>query len=162
MVIKRREKKGWIKIVEAFVSILLVVGVLLIVINKGYIGRDVSLEIYEAELSILRGIQVDDSLRNDILVSNKSGYDSSVDESPLPIDWEYFDNNEQRMLQGVKDKINEQVPDYLECKAKICELSDVCLLDEITENEIYTQHATITANYAVFSPRQLKLFCWIK
>ena len=40
------------------------------------------------------------------------------------------------MLQGVKDKINEQVPDYLECKAKICELSDVCLLDEITENEI--------------------------
>ena len=129
MVIKRREKKGWIKIVEAFVSILLVVGVLLIVINKGYIGRDVSLEIYEAELSILRGIQVDDSLRNDILVSNKSGYDSSVDESPLPIDWEYFDNNEQRMLQGVKDKLKEQVPDYLECKAKICELSDVCLLD---------------------------------
>ncbi len=150
------------KIVEAFVSILLVVGVLLIAINKGYIGRDVSLDTYEAELSILRGIQVDDTLRNDILISNKSGYDSGLDESALPIPWEEFDNNGERMLQGVKDKINAQIPSNLECKARICELDDACLLEETMHKEIYTQAVTIVANYAVFSPRQLKLFCWLK
>lgn len=157
-----KNKRGWMKIVEAFVSILLVVGVLLIVINKGYIGRDISTEIYDAELSILRGVQVDEILRNNILISNRSGYNHLSNESALPIPWNEFDDNEERILQGVKDKISEQVPDYLACIARICELNDECILGTQTEGEIYTQHITIVANYQVFSPRQLKLFCWIK
>lgn len=162
MVIENIEKKGWIKIVEAFVSILLIVGVVLVVINKGYISKDISREVYETQISILRSIQLDDTLRSNILVSNKSGYNFSSGESPLPINWDEFDDDEQRILKDVKDKIILQVPNNLDCQAKICGFDDVCTLNEEFNVEIYAEPATIVANYEVFSPRQLKLFCWEK
>ena len=155
-------KRAWIRIVEAFVSILLIIGVLLIVINKGYIGKDISSEVYETEISILRSIQLDNTLRNNILISNKSGYNAASGESPLPIEWDDFDDNEERVLKDVRDKIINQIPNYLECQAKICELDDSCTLNGEIETEIYAKPATIAANYAIFSPRQLKLFCWVK
>lgn len=146
-------KRGWIKIVEAFVAILLIIGVLLILINKGYIGEDISLKIYEAQISILRGIQVDSNLRMNIL---------NTDENNLAIEWEDF---EFQGLENVKNKIIEQTPDYLNCMAKICKLNDSCLLNDIDKpdnKEIYAQPTTISANYLTFSPRQLKLFCWVR
>lgn len=168
MVIKSKQyfvggKKAWIRIVEAFVAILLIMGVLLVLINRGYIGDNISSKVYEAELSILRGIQLDDELRNNILISNRSDYDPSSGESPLPIEWGAFEDVPgERRLKDVKNKILNQIPNYLDCKAKICELDSACVLSEVTDKEIYAQPATIVANYAVFSPRQLKLFCWVK
>jgi hypothetical protein len=163
MIIEISNKRGWIKIVEAFISILLILAVVLIVINKGYIGGNnkLSEEIYQTELSILRSIQLDDTLRRDILISNKSGYPASS-ESPLPIVWEEFDDSEQRTLKELKNKILRQIPDYLDCIAKICDLNNACVLEEEMDYEIYAQKTIIAANYEVFSPRQLKLFCWVK
>ena len=159
MVIK---KKGWMRIVEAFVAILLIIGVLLILINKGYIKEDISSKVYKAELSILRGVQLDNELRRNILISNRSGYPDLV-ESPLPIEWEEFEDVEgERVLADVKKKINNQIPSYLECIAKICELEDDCILDGFEGMEIYTQHVAITSTYDVWSLRKLKLFCWVK
>ena len=83
----------------------------------------------------------------------------NIDENELPIEWENF---ESKGLGDIKDKINEMAPKYLECKAKICKLNDACVLDELTKQEIYVQRVTIAANYEIFSPRQLKLFCWVK
>lgn len=155
-------KKGWIKIVEAFISILLIVGVLLVLLNKGYLGEDISSKVYDAELSILRGVQLDTELRRDILISNRSGYPDTI-EIPLPIEWEEFEDVEgERVLADVKEKIIDQTPSYLECIAKICELEDDCLSNELERMEIYTQHVSITSTYDIWSPRKLKLFCWVK
>jgi hypothetical protein len=61
-------KKGWIQIVEAVVAVLLVATVLLITINKGYIGKsDMSESVYKTELSILREIQTNDNFRTEIV-----------------------------------------------------------------------------------------------
>ena len=63
-----RNKRGWIRIVEAFIAVLLVAGILLFVINKGYIGRrDISQQVYDAQLAVLREIQLNDTLRTQIL-----------------------------------------------------------------------------------------------
>ena len=78
-----KNKRAWIKIVEAFVAILLVVSVLLIVLNEGYIEKnDISLKVYEIELSILREIQSNNSLRADIL---------NIEKSELPVEWKDFE-----------------------------------------------------------------------
>ena len=46
-------KRGWIRIVEAFVAILLITGVLLLVMNKGYIGKkDISGQVRDAEWAV--------------------------------------------------------------------------------------------------------------
>jgi hypothetical protein len=133
-------KQGWIKIVEAFIAILLVAGVLLFVINKGYIGKsDISDRVYQAQISILREIELDDNLRTQILNAELEG--------DVP--------------QDVLDKIEQRKPDYLTCVAKICKMDVICESGETPlEKDIYAQPVAITTDSESFDPRQLKLFCW--
>lgn len=135
-----KNKRGWIKIVEAFIAIMLVAGVLLFVINKGYIGKaDISDRVYQAQLSILREIELDDNLRTQILNADLNG----------------------TVPQEVLDKINQRKPDYLTCVAKICKMDVICESDEIPlDKDIYAQPVAITTDSTSFDPRQIKLFCW--
>ena len=142
-----KNKKGWIKIVEAFVAVLLVTGVILISINQGYIGqKDISSEVYEMELSILREIELNDTLRNYIL---------NVIE--LPANWD-----DESFPQEVKNKINARTPNYLDCEGKICEIDDTCDIEKYFDKNIYAQSVTITTTLTQEQPkyRKLKLFCW--
>jgi len=125
--------------------ILIITGVLLTVLNKGYISKsDNSEKIYESEQAILRKIQLNNSLRNDILAFEN-----------LPVEWENFPTN-------VKNEIISEAPINFECQAKICGLNEICSLNEEIEKEIYVQKTIITANLEKYSPRELKVFCWIK
>ena len=145
-----RNKRGWIRIVEAVIALFLITGVLLIVIDKGYIGKkDISSEMYKVQLSILREIQIDDNLRTSIL---------NISAENLPAD--------ENVPQAVVDKVNERKPDYIDCKVRVCKLDEVCSLDiypqEAVGKDIYAQSVAITAILTEYSPRQLKLFCWEK
>jgi len=141
-------KKGWIKIVEAFVAILLVVGVLLIVINRGNIGKnDISSQVYDVQVSILREIQLNDTLRNEILSVTP----------PIEVTDEH--------VHETWTKITERTPNYLDCKAKICEMMEqTCELEEYPEKDVYAQTVAITTTLETPTEeqlRQLKLFCWL-
>jgi len=141
-------KKGWIEIVEAFVSILLVVGVLLFVIGRGYIGKeDISDEVYKIEVAILREIENNDTMREDILEAE-----------PIPVKWE-----EGNFPISVKNKIIERTPTYLNCSARICDINDLCSLEEEKEGDIYAQPVIISVTLEQ-TPlyRKLNLFCWKK
>jgi len=150
----KKNKKGWIRIVEAFIAVLLIAGVLLFVINRGYIGkRDISEQVYEVQLAVLREIELNSELRVSIL---------AIDNESLPVEWENFttENN----LDKVKGKLSERLPDYLTCEARICKLESVCPKKVFIEKDIYAQGVAITAETtaeeAKYDPRQLKLFCW--
>lgn len=135
-----RGKQGWIKIVEAFIAILLVAGVLLFVINRGYIGKsDISERVYQAQISILREIELDDNLRTQILNADLNG----------------------AVPQDVLNKIEQRKPDYLTCVAEICKMDVICESNETPlDKDIYAQPVAITTDSESFDPRQLKLFCW--
>jgi len=141
-------EKGWLKIVEAFIAVLLIASVLLIVINQGYIGGNkISEKVYSFERSILREIELDESLREEIL--NPA--------TPPPISWE------SDFPPNTKLKIEARTPTYLNCEAKICKMNEVCFLDNSPEGEdVYVQSIAITATSEVYLPRQLVLFCWSK
>ncbi|MCK5149347.1 hypothetical protein KAJ87_00280 [Candidatus Pacearchaeota archaeon] len=140
-------KRGWIKIVEAFVAILLIAAVLLIVVDKTGIGKkDISQQIHDAELSILREIQLNNSLRGDMV-----GVVSPV------VTW---DDAEFPLM--IKNRIIYRTPNYLDCKASICWMNITCELGEIIEADVYSESVTITANMTKLDYRQLKLFCWTK
>lgn len=143
-------KRGWIRIVEAFIAILLIAGVLLVVINQGYIGkRDISEQVYKVEIAILREVELDDGLRGDLL---------NLPEDIIPLEWQDFDDNG---LDKVKKKIVDRTPDYLDCVAKICALDEICYGKGLPANkDIYSQSVAIVANLEKYSPRQLKMFCW--
>jgi hypothetical protein len=150
---KKREnqinKKGWIKIIEAFVAVLLVTGVILIALNRGYVEtKDISAKVYEIELSILREVKLNDDLKNDIL--NSTG---------LPLDW-----NNEFFPQEVKNKILTRIPNYLDCEAKICTIDSTCDIERYFDKNIYAQSVTIAPTLTLEEPvyRKLKLFCWVK
>lgn len=141
-----KNKSGWIRIVEAFATILLITGIFLMVLDNNPPPEDFSQKIYEGEQGILRRIQLNDSLRESVL---------SFDIGTLPIKWENFP-------QDLKEKIISKTPSNLECKAEICKVNENCILSESIDKSIYIQNVIITSTLEKYSPRKLKLFCWEK
>lgn len=146
-IMDEKNKRGWIRIVEAFVSILLITGAVLIVLNKGYIGKeDVSERVYQTELSILREIQTDDALRTEIMNAPE----------PLPIIWEDFGEK----APNLRARILSRTPNYLNCIGQICEIDELCVLEENKKKDVFAQSVIIAATLSEVKYRQVKLFCW--
>lgn len=140
-----KNKKGWIKIIEAFLAILLIAGAALIIINKnqGFKIEDTSKKIYELELNVLREIQLNSSLRNDVLSKDT-----------LPVNWTDFP-------LAVKNHINDKMSiSNLDCEGKICGADSSCEGINLPEKNIYVQRVIISANLTDYKLRQIKLFCW--
>lgn len=142
-------KRGWIKIVEAFIAILIIVGVALFLYgNKSPQNKDLSSEIYPIQRAILDEIQNNEEFRTMI-----------VGISDVPVNWEDFEENE---LGKIKEKIKEKTPVNLECVAKICKLgNEICDIAYLNK-EVYAQPIVISTNVTNYSPKQLKLFCYLK
>ncbi len=142
-----RNRKAWIRIVEAFMGILLIATVLMILVDDSSdLGNDQLEKIFEEEVAVLKGIQMNDSLRAEIMESEMP-VNSSKDNFPL----------------NVKNKIEEDKPSYLECVSKICPLKSECFLEsDLEDKDIYVKSVPILASLNKYEPRQLKLFCWEK
>jgi hypothetical protein len=142
-----RNRRGWIEIVEAFVAILLIVGVLLIVINRNTSSsQDISTRVYNSEITIIRAIELNDSLRDKIVKS-----------SGFPIEW-----NSSNFPVDVKNQIISTTPTYLNCVAKICTTDDPCFLTSYSQKDVYSQASFISGTQLTFTPRKINLFCWAK
>jgi len=130
-------KRGWTSVVEVFVSILLIAGIMAIVVNNNAIQKPkISEQIYKDQALTLKRIQMNDELRIDIL------------------------NNQ--LSVDVNNTIKDTMPDYLECEAKICPLNSECILDKTINKEIYAKSILITTDMVNYNPIELKLFCWEK
>ena len=140
-----KKEHGWIRIVEAFTMILLISGILLMILDRNS-SKDFSQKIYEKEQGILRDIQLNDTLRENIL---------SFSEGSLPIEWVNFSLD-------LKNKIISETPSSLKCESKICNVDKICNLSSSVNKDIYTQKVMISSNLSVYSPRKLELFCWGK
>lgn len=144
----RLRKKGWIRILEAVTAIFLIAIVVLIILTNSSVKEsNSSQEIYNAEIFILRDVQLNSSLRAEIISSGITP----------PVEWDSASFPSQ-----TKARIIEKTPSYLECEAKICDTSDLCLLTDDEGKNIYAENVIITATNTEYNPRQLKLFCLVK
>ncbi len=145
-----KNKRGWIKIVEAFSAILLVWVILLTVLDQTNLKReDISSKVYDQEVRMLREVQLNGTLRDIILKLD-----------PLPV---YSGNSNFPPL--LNTTLNNSAPSYLNCRSKICSINDECNLlgnEIIPSKEVYVQQVLIVADAYEFSSRKLKLFCWEK
>ena len=134
-----KNKKAWLRIVEAFIAILLIAGVLsFIFINKVQKpGREEAIK--QTQRIILDEIENDNNLRMAVLSA---------------------DND------TIKSTISTRLPNYLNFTIKNCEVNEVCglpnLAETYTKNEIFADEVIISANLTQFTPRKLKLFVWEK
>ena len=140
-----KNKKGWLKIAEAFVAILLIAGIVLIVINKesNQQSEDVSSLVKDVETGILRKVQLNETLRTEILGTSGE------------VNWTMFPTQ----APNTKAAIENNIPAYLSCEAKICDVSGPCVLTQAQNKNIYVESAMITSTLSTFKPRMLKLSC---
>lgn len=131
-------KKGFMRIVEASIAILLVLAALAIIsMRKNEMNKeDFSLRIYP----ILEEISGNSSLRKDIIANPA--------------------NAEVEINSIVELRIGQR---QLAHSVKICEVDSACGLDdEITNSEIYSVERIISASLDVetFAPKRVKIFLW--
>jgi len=140
-------KKGWMEIIEAFAAIMLVAAFLLIFLNNSNNkAEDFAYEVSQTQISILREIQTNDTLRSEI---------ANIENTP--VGWE-----EVNFPVKVKKKIIERTPNYLKCVAKICNNTETCTISGEEGKDIYANYITITTTLETEVFRRINLFCWTK
>jgi signal transduction histidine kinase len=128
-----RNKKGWLRIVEAFVAILLIMIVGLVIVQRGKTQeQNVSEKIYEIEADILKEVFAK----------------YTIDEI---VDFEKLDD--------IGDYVDTRAPNTLQCEIQLCDINSNDCDDAINEipEEYYTQSMPI-----IEKNQQFKIFCWIR
>ncbi len=143
-----KNKKGWIRLVEAFFAVLLMISVMVLVIEQKYSqNKDIASEIYEREYMVLRAVQMSTEGRTDVI-----GIDLPMNTTMLS-----FPSSIQTEI--------DKMPSYINCAAKICLISDSdCTFEDVEgeiERDIYSRSVAIFADNSEYAPRKLKLFCWV-
>lgn len=131
-----RNKRGWIRVLEVFLAILIVMGALLVGVSDLNANIDSDDQIYEIQRDILELINKNDKLRDDIMVRNKA---------------------------NVKDYIEKLIPENWDFDINICDLSDNCNNPTgIFNQDVFVTEIMIAANLINNDPKKLKFFVWMK
>lgn len=147
-----RGKKGWIRIVEAAIAILIFAGVMLMVYSQKAEEIDVSDRIYEIETKILADIVYDDDLRAKVLEGEV--YDLDGDGvMEINADLEAF----------IEESIRLRTGDTLAFEVRICDVDNlVCNMGDFPGTDVYVEERIISVNLdsSTFNPKKIRLFVW--
>ena len=127
-------KKGWLRIAEAFLAIMLIAGFLLYMTTVSG-KKDRSTEFYGLERQILSEIASNPALRQQILDNNKA---------------------------GSEEYARRRIPSYLNFEIKICEIDKICAKTDYIEQDVYADDTIISSTLTKYSPKKLKIFIWEK
>lgn len=145
---EEKNKRGWVRIVEAFVAILLIAGVLILIVSDRSSNDNLDSRIERIEKNMLDEIRYNDSLRNEIV---------SLSYGNLPLEFVDFEENN---LEKVYSFINEKSTGEFGCSARICSLEDECGFEFEADKDVYGMSGIISATLESYSPKQIKIFCW--
>ena len=134
--ITKLDKKAWLRIVEAFLAIVIILGAVLVIMVRQTPKTDISESVYERQGQILDMISKNEELRNEVLVGGKDKIESTILEL-VPENWNYSIN--------------------------ICDLNSICSNpDNVYETEVYSREKMITSNLTKYSLKKLRFFVWMK
>lgn len=128
-------RKGFLRIIEASISILIIAGVLFVFFNQQKVQN--SPDLSELARDILEEVSKNTALRNAVLNNDPNGI--------------------------VNDFISGKVPGYLSFEMNICEVDASCGTRDYKGN-VYSAERIIssTIEQPVFSPKKIRLFLWEK
>jgi hypothetical protein len=146
-------KRGWLRILEATIAVLIISATMLAVYSQQSIREDLTVETYAASLQkeILDDIVSDIDFRQDAL--------RVVDDVPS-------DSNYAKLDLFV----SRNVPDGFGYLLKVCDLGSICKMDNKTfiatmDKDVYVEESIISSELGdgsnrVYSPKKVRLFLW--
>lgn len=129
-----RNKKAWLRIVEAFIAILLVASVLIILVVRA--PKQDEVDMHEMQRFILEQVSMNETLRGEILD------DTNVDKTET------------------KAFISQSLPLRWNSTIGVCEVEEICGMSFYVEKEVYADEILISSNLTKYSPKKLKFFVW--
>jgi len=132
-----KNNRGWIRIAEASLAIILVLGTLIILNNRTNAN-------YSSDLSgkidpLLEKIASNELLRDKIIKMNN-------------------DESENVLREYLNGEINDS---SLGFEVKVCNVDDYfCPLEEYPDTDVYTKERIISSTLDEISPKRLKIFLW--
>ncbi len=129
----RKSKKGWIRIAEAFIAVVLIASIILSVYVRQP-TRTSNEVILRIESSLLNEIAQSEELRGAVLKNN---------------------------TLKIESFIIQRIPGNLDFTIKICSPEEICSIDGYRE-EIYASDRIISSTLHDYNPKKLKIFMWEK
>lgn len=129
---------GWVRIVEASVAILLILGVLIALnLNKSTdVNSDLSQKIPPLLEEIAANVTLRDSIIND------------------PVD-----KAEQNITSFLRQRIKNP---SLNFSVKVCDINDTfCPLGKYPSQEVFVRDRVISSTLESYSPKRVKIFLWV-
>lgn len=131
-------KKGWIRIVEVVLAIMLISAVILIISTKQIKKVDISKNVFEKQGEILSIIGENEELRTEIIGGNE---------------------------KGVNDLISKTIPNSWSFEVVICNIDEICNKNLPSDKDVYVSEIIVSANLTDYPneiPKKLRFFIWSK
>jgi hypothetical protein len=144
--ITRKNKKGWIKILEAFIAIIILISLILLIVNNEKYETKETSNLLTTQSAFLVLVQTNETLRNEILDLDVSGSSYEIEDENFP--------------PNLKNYIEEKFSGRTSCLAKICNTTTECTMNNYPEREIFSRSVIITSNLQEFDSKKLSLFCY--
>ena len=142
MVIKMmmKNKRGWIRILEAVIAIMIISSVLLVVYSRQAQAPDISDRVYILQKEILADISLDSGLREKALAGDES---------------------------GLSNYARGKIPPAFDFSLKVCDLEALatCKLttEEVRETRnknVFVEEIILSSNLGTYNPKKVRLFVW--
>ncbi len=131
------KKRGWTRLVEAIIAILIIASALIVLMQNPEKKKQEGEYILEIEKSILNELAANLDMRQKVAERNET---------------------------AVKDFIRERIPLFLNFTARICNLTDPCSINvKIPQDrEIYVSDVMVSGTFKNMSWSKVKIFAWRK
>lgn len=136
------DKNGFVKVIEAYIAISLLLGFVFFVIQNNNARTPPENRISESEINVLESIQINNTLRSDVL--SVTNFDLSSNDTGFP--------------SSLKPYATINNPNYA-CYLKVCSSSGICDMNFTNSKQIYSNNILITSSLQDYSIRELKIFC---
>jgi hypothetical protein len=135
---RSRNKKAIIRIIEAFIGVMIVFTVVLLIISRQRLEAARSDELVKLQKQVIDYIKVTESLRSQLLINNTA---------------------------GVNDLLNRTVPSWINYSTRVCDVDKICSNPAgVIKQQVYASELLLTANrtYYPSTATRLVIYFWIK
>ncbi|MAH07738.1 hypothetical protein CMI38_05830 [Candidatus Pacearchaeota archaeon] len=143
-------KKGWIRIVEMFIAIMIIATAVLLVASKQVGERDISSEVYEKQRQIFEVVGSNDVYREEIIGIDLSGGCVNLNRGDS---------------YGFIDYIDKSVPNSWDFVVNLCKIGLISNKGSPNDKEVFVSESVISAvvdDYPNEEPRKMRLSVWGK
>ena len=139
---KMRGKKAWIRILEAFIAILLITGVLLVVYSRTVSRPRIADDVYNLQEGLLDEIADNSDFRDEIV---------------------RFERHTETSMAEITAFIQDRTPSGFLFEVRVCEVEEICQLEAYLGEEgqaVYSTERIISSTLEEYNPKKLKIFMW--